>query len=346
MPSQQHEQWKNDLFNHLDSKLSGCLACEIGESRDSHTPLHRGHHRAPSQQILWTCERMHPHAYDLLRGAGYVVMEQNLTSPVSGTRCRPDLTVLDTHRAPMAFVEIVRSNRPSNSLTIARELDIPLFTILAPDTQSLVPGLQPSRPWWDFDPSLSEDTRRQMYFMEQVADELMRRSSKGDSTWAELVIALDDAGNLQFASFRSSPPDLSGPTFPRAGDLIVAEFCSWDCDRAMEMLEHERLMDEQDAVVSTRLTLEQDLGRTLLSAVRAAADGVASFVVPIGTEEVHVEMSLKPLNPHIGPDDPLVLNLVEQLACATEKVRNGRRLEPSPAGPNSTVQGERPFHDA
>ena len=76
MPSQRHEQWKQDLFDHLDRKLSGCISCEFGENRDSHAPTHRGRHREPSQQILWTCERMHPHSYDLLRGAGFVVMEQ------------------------------------------------------------------------------------------------------------------------------------------------------------------------------------------------------------------------------------------------------------------------------
>ena len=38
MPSQQHEQWKHDLFDHLDRKLSGCVSCEFGEGRDSHTP--------------------------------------------------------------------------------------------------------------------------------------------------------------------------------------------------------------------------------------------------------------------------------------------------------------------
>ena len=58
MPSQQHEQWKQDLFDHLDRKLSGCMSCEFGESRESHAPTHRGRHREPSQQILWTCERM------------------------------------------------------------------------------------------------------------------------------------------------------------------------------------------------------------------------------------------------------------------------------------------------
>ena len=56
MPSQQHEQWKQDLFDHLDRKLSGCVSCEFGESWDSHAPTHRGRHPEPSQQVLWTCE--------------------------------------------------------------------------------------------------------------------------------------------------------------------------------------------------------------------------------------------------------------------------------------------------
>ena len=332
MPSKQHEQWKHDLLDHLDRKLSGCIACELGESRDSHAPTHQGRHREPSQQILWTCERMHPHSYDLLRGAGFVVMEQQQSAPISG-RCRPDVTILDTHREPMAFIEIVRSNRPTNSLRVAEELSIPLFTILAPHRRSIIPGLGPSRPWWDFDPTLPEDSKRQMYFMEQVADELMRRSGDGDSTWANLDMMLDDAGNLVFASFRGSPPDLADPTFPRMGDLIVAELCSWRCDKAMEVLESERLMDQQNAIVSMRQTLEQDLGRILLRAVRGANDGTARFVVPVGSEEVHVEMSLKPLNPHVRPDDPMTLNLLGQLADAIGRVRNRHRQNTAASGP-------------
>ncbi len=325
MPSQQHEQWKLDLFDHLDRKLSACISCEFGESRDSYTPRHRGRLREPSQQILWACERMHPHSYDLLRGAGYVVLEQNQSSPVNGTSCRPDITILNTHRQPLAFIEIVRSNRPTNSLRVAEELGIPLFTILAPHRQSLVPGLGPSRPWWDFDPSLPADAKQQMYFMEQVADELMRRSGDGDSTWADLDMMLDDDGNLVFASFRGSPPDLAGPTFPRTGDLIVAELCSWDCDKAMEVLGREQLMDQQSAIVSVRETLEQDLGRILLGAIRGARDGTSRFVVPVGSEEVHVEMSLKPLNPHVSANDPVVLNLMAQVAKAADKVRTRHR---------------------
>ena len=96
--------------------------------------------------MLWTCERMYPHSYDVLRVGGFVVMEQEQSAPVSGI-CRPDLTILSTHREPMAFIEIVRSNRPSKSVRVARELDIPLFTILAPERRSLCPGLRPSRPW-------------------------------------------------------------------------------------------------------------------------------------------------------------------------------------------------------
>ena len=334
MPSKQHEQWKHDLFNHLDRKLSGCVACEFGEGRDNHAPTHRGSHRDPSQQILWSCEQMHPHSYDLLRGAGCVVLEQNQHSPVSGTRCRPDITVLDTRRQPLAFIEIVRSNRPTNSYRVAEELNIPLFTILAPHGRSLVPGLHPSRPWWDFDPTLPEDTKRQMYFMEKVADELMGRSGECDSTWSSLDMMTDDDGNLAFASFRSSPPDLAGPTFPRAGDLIVAELCSWGCAKAMEVLEHERLMDEQNAMASMRQTLEQDLGKILLQAIRGAKDGKARFVVPVGSEEVHVAMSLNPLNPHVDPDDPMVLNPLEQLADAADKVRNRHRRNTGASGPN------------
>ena len=107
------------------------------------------------------------------------------------------------------------------------------------------------------------------------------------------------------------------------------------------MLEHERLMDQQHAVASMRETLEQDLGRILLGAIRSAKDGTGRFVVPVGAEEVHVEMNLKPLNPHTGADDPFVLNLVEQMACAAEKVWNGRRLGPSSSGSNGSVRNER-----
>ena len=103
------------------------------------------------------------------RWARIMVLEQNQSSPASRTKCRRNITVLDTNRVPMAFIEIIGFNHPSNSYRVAEELNIPLFTILSPHQRSLLSGLQPSRAWWDFDPALPEDTKRRMYFMEQAA---------------------------------------------------------------------------------------------------------------------------------------------------------------------------------
>ena len=102
----------------------------------------------------------------------------------------------------------------------------------------------------------------------------------------------------------------------------------------MEVLEHEQLMDEQNAMDSMRQTLEQDLGSILLRAIRGAKDGKARFVVPVGSEEVHVDMSLNPLSSHFDPDDPMVLNLREQFADAVYKVRNRHRRSTGASGPN------------
>ncbi len=335
MPSEQHEQWKRDLFNHLERKLNGCSGCGIGEDPKDHLPVHKGHQYDPSQQIIWTCEQMHPHKYDLLRGAGSVAMEKYQSAPNSG-RCCPDLTVLNIHREPMAFIEIVRSSRPRNAVKVARELGIPIFTILAPDRKTITPGLMPSQPWWDFDPTLPEEDKQQMRFMEQVADELMRRNDRGDSTWSQLDVMRDQDGNIQFASFRGSPPDLSEPTFPRTGNMIVAEQCSWTCEESMEISERHNLMDMQDADAAFNLELQRKLGRIVLRAMSAAENEPAQFVVPIGSEEVHVMISRRPLNPHISPTDPSLLNIREQFAEAVETVRHRHRRDNiNPASPDS-----------
>ena len=90
-----------------------------------------------------------------------------------------------------------------------------------------------------------------------------------------------------------------------------------------------------------RQTLEQDLGRILLGAIRGNKDGTGRFVVSVGSEEIHVEMSLKPLNPHVSPDDPIVINLMTQVAKAVDKVRNsGRR---SAFGPGSSGRETQPL---
>ena len=69
MPSEQHEQWKRDLFNHLERKLNGCIGCGLGEDPKDHLPVHKGHQYDPSQQIIWTCEQMHPHVLGVFQEA-------------------------------------------------------------------------------------------------------------------------------------------------------------------------------------------------------------------------------------------------------------------------------------
>ena len=175
-----------------------------------------------------------------------------------------------------------------------------------------------------------------MRFMEQVADELMRRSESGDSTWSKLDVMKDRNGNIQFASFRGSPPNLSEPTFPRTGNMIVAEQCSWTCEESMEVSKRHHVMDMQDAEVALNLELQRKLGRIVLGAMSAAENEPAQFVVPLGSEEVQVLISRHPLDPHISPSDSRLLNIREQFAEAEETVRNRHRRDNiNPVSPDS-----------
>ena len=272
---------------------------------------------------------MHPHRYDSLRGAQQAVMEQLQTAP-SGLKCRPDLSILNTHREPIVFIEIVRTNRRNNSIHVNEELNIPVFSILAPHRQSMEPELQISRPWWEFDPTMSDHEKRQMRFMDEVGKELMHRYERGDSTWAHLDMMVDEDGNLTFASFSGSSPDLSGRAFPRAGGLIVAEQYSLTCEQAMEIQSREREWDHRSGDAAVTEQLERDLGRMALEAIQNATDNTARFIIPVGSQEVHLEMSLHPLNSYPNPPDPSVLHLQSQLAGALEKVRRRYVREQAP----------------
>ena len=161
--------------------------------------------------------------------------------------------------------------------------------------------------------------------MEQAAEDVMRRHQSGDSTWSELNMTLDDDGRLSFASFRSSPPDLSELSFPRAGELIVEEVCSWGCEQAMRVQDRDWVRDQLSGHTTMERQLEQDLGRIVLDAIEGATDRTARFVVPVGSQEMHVEMSLQPLNPHPPDAGRFVLDLQRQIAEAEERVKNCRR---------------------
>ena len=90
----------------------------------------------------------------------------------------------------------------------------------------------------------------------------------------------DQDGNIQFASFRGSPPNLSEPTFPRTGNMIVAEQCSWTCEESMEVSKRHNLMDMQDAEVAMNLELQRKLGRIVLGAMSADQ---RQLVLPVAT---------------------------------------------------------------
>ena len=60
--------------------------------------------------------------------------------------------------------------------------------------------------------------------------------------------------------------------------------------------------------------------------------GPADSLSGSGSEEVHVQMSLRPRNPIVSPDDPMVVYPIGQVARAAERIRNTGRWIASALG--------------
>ena len=60
----------------------------------------------------------------------------------------------------------------------------------------------------------------------------------------------------------------------------------------MEVQTREWDLKHQIAKIMTEQAYPERLGRIILDAIKNATDGVGRVVVPIGTEEVHVDMSI------------------------------------------------------
>ena len=104
----------------------------------------------------------------------------------------------------------------------------------------------------------------------------------------------------------------------------------------MEVSKSHHVMDMQDADVAFNLELQRKLGRIVLGAMSAAENEPAQFVVPLGSEEVHVLISRQPLDPSINPTGPRLLNIREQISKAKETVRNRHRRDSmNPGNPDS-----------
>ena len=183
--------------------------------------------------VTWQCEQLHAHSYDLFWDAHQVVGEKQQSAP-SGKRCRPDITILNADRNPLAFIEVVRTHLSERAVAVAMELDIPLFVIPAPAEDVVRPSLGAARPWWESVPGFPDRDFAQAFetFTENRAAEVAT-----ELEWfAQPEAVEDEHGNVVWARFRGSAPDLDGMAYPSIGTALVADSCTWSCARAAAAL--------------------------------------------------------------------------------------------------------------
>ena len=234
-PSEQHERWRLDLLRHLERKLNGCSWCALG-LRQEHPPrcyVPLQGTASSWQMVTWPCEQLHAHFYDLLPDAHQVVGEKPQSAP-SGRRCRPDITVLDGYGEPLAFIEVVRTHLSEQAVAVAKELDIPLFVIPAPDENVVRPALGAARPWWESVPGFPDRD-----FARAVEAFIERRAAETatELEWfSEHETVEDEHGNVVLGRFRGSAPDLASMAYPAIGTALVADSCTWSCARAAAAL--------------------------------------------------------------------------------------------------------------
>ena len=233
--SRQHERWRLPLLGDLERRLSGCIWCELGLRREHppwcHVPFPKT--SKPWQFVTWQCEQLHAHAYDLLDGAHRVVGERQQSAP-SGTRCRPDITILDAGGRPLSFIEVVRTHLSERAIQVANELDIPLFVIPAPDENVVRPALGAAAPWWEH---VADYPDRD--FAEAFESYIQGRAARPatELTWfAQHDVVEDDDGNVVWSRFCGSAADLDNMVYPTIGNALVADSCTWPCARAAAAL--------------------------------------------------------------------------------------------------------------
>ena len=226
MPSRQHEQAKNNLFDHLQRKLSTCSWCAIG-LRESHPRFHDGPAACePEQLVVWTCQSVHGHVLDILAGAASVALERRHAMP-DGSFCVPDITVLDPDEQPRAFIEVVHTHEPDRAVAVAGALDIPLFIVPAPGDPMARPPLQPEPL------GVQTDEDRALFGSVQALYE----ATGSDTDWRFSYETVPDENGRQVPwRFSGSAPSFDDG-YPLVGTAILAERCTWSCERASEAFE-------------------------------------------------------------------------------------------------------------
>ena len=183
--------------------------------------------------VTWQCEQLHAHFYDLLPDAHQVVGEKQQSAP-SGKRCQPDITILNAGAEPLAFIEVVRTHLSEQAVAVAKELDIPLFVIPAPDENVVRPTLGAARPWWESVPDFPD---RDFARASEAFTEMRAAETATELEWfAQHETIEDDDGNVLWSRFRGSAPDLDGMAYPSIGTALLADSCTWSCARAAAAL--------------------------------------------------------------------------------------------------------------
>ena len=183
--------------------------------------------------VTWQCEQLHAHSYDLFRDAHEAVGEKQQSAP-SDKRCRPDITILDAGGSPLAFIEVVRTHLSERAVAIAKELDIPLFVIPAPDENVVRPALGVVRPWWESVPGFPDRDLAQAF---ETFTESRAAEAATDLEWfAEHETVEDEHRNVVWGRFRGSAPDLDTMANPAIGTALLADSCTWSCARAAAAL--------------------------------------------------------------------------------------------------------------
>ena len=224
--SAEHEMVKMQWAEFLHAQLIGCFICVHIDRESPHrcpsVPSASPHIRPAYGTVAWVCDAcLKPHIYDILRDAKFIAIEEWQFD----RSVRPDITILNKYRYPLAFIEFKKSNLSEVAERVARERDIPLFVVGILDGVSSQNKIHNSQYRW-YDNATN---------MEPADRDLMRRLDSVPRSGSEFNAIFDDDGNLIDATLHYSedPGDdsvASNMPVPKAGTYLLAERSTLLCD--------------------------------------------------------------------------------------------------------------------
>ena len=322
-----HKQCADELHEYLWRKTNGCVFCKPGDSHSDHEASYSIRRNLPGllnqQQVIWPCDDHNFHYTDILLGVGRVVRDSRHIAP-SGTFCKSDVVVLDTHDQPLFFLEMVYKNRHNKVPLVAEELGIPVFYFSAYKERTRQAHLVNSRRWWELS-DMPEADKRQRVYMETVGEEL-QRSFNGEETarhlWAMDSVVKPDG--TVFNTLRHSGMDVSPGAFPNAAGLIFADCSSLSCSEAIKLQDAQNEWDQLENDRDRLLDLQRSIGSEVLDTIRMATKRSHFFaewkehITPLGDVQLRLKARLEELSQ--DPNDPLALRLMEHMRIAEQKV--------------------------